>query len=91
MSLVSEFSTMTHATGSQLAARTACRDTAGLTHLPNTPLPPEQRHLRLTRQAAERPRMGDDFELWNQLEHDFHSQLYALSSMNLVRGELERL
>jgi len=42
-------------------------------------------------QSAARAKMGDDFELWNQLEHDFHSQLYALSSMNLVRAEFERL
>jgi DNA-binding GntR family transcriptional regulator len=41
--------------------------------------------------AAARAKMGDDFELWNQLEHDFHSHLYALSSMNLVRAEFERL
>jgi len=47
--------------------------------------------LRLTGQAAACAKMGDDFELWNQLEHDFHTQLYALSSMNLVRAEFERL
>ncbi len=47
--------------------------------------------LRSIGEAAARAKMGDDFELWNQLEHDFHSQLYGLSAMNLVRGEFERL
>jgi DNA-binding GntR family transcriptional regulator len=41
--------------------------------------------------AAARAKMGDDFELWNQLEHNFHSHLYALSPMKLVLAEFERL
>jgi DNA-binding GntR family transcriptional regulator len=47
--------------------------------------------LREVGHAAARAKMGDDFELWNQLEHDFHSQLYALSPMKLVLSEFERL
>jgi DNA-binding GntR family transcriptional regulator len=35
--------------------------------------------------------MGEDFDEWNALEHRFHSELYALSPLNLVREEFERL
>jgi DNA-binding GntR family transcriptional regulator len=55
------------------------------------PAPEALAALRTLGQAATRAKMGDDFEAWNQLEHDFHTQLYALSSMNLVRAEFERL
>lgn len=55
------------------------------------PAPKALAALRQVGEAAMRAKMGDDFEAWNQLEHDFHSQLYALSSMNLVRAEFERL
>jgi DNA-binding GntR family transcriptional regulator len=47
--------------------------------------------LRDLAAAAARAKMGDDFEEWNALEHRFHSQLYALSPLNLVRDEFERL
>lgn len=41
--------------------------------------------------AAASAKMGDDFDTWNQLEHRFHSELYALSPLNLLRDEFERL
>jgi DNA-binding GntR family transcriptional regulator len=47
--------------------------------------------LRRAGEAAAQAKMGEDFELWNQLEHDFHTQLYQLSPLSLVRAEFERL
>lgn len=49
------------------------------------------KRLRAVGQSAACAKMGDDFDLWNDLEHRFHSELYALSPMNLVRDEFERL
>ena len=40
--------------------------------------------------AADAMRAGE-FERWNDLEHRFHIRLYALSPLNLVRTEVERL
>jgi DNA-binding GntR family transcriptional regulator len=45
---------------------------------------------RLGHAAAEAMRAGD-FDTWNDLEHRFHIRLYALSPLNLVRTEVERL
>jgi len=42
-------------------------------------------------EAAARAKMGDDFDEWNELEHQFHSDLYAFSPLSLVRDEFERL
>ena len=44
----------------------------------------------LGQQATERMRDGD-FEEWNALEHRFHRQLYALSPLDVVHAEVERL
>jgi DNA-binding GntR family transcriptional regulator len=45
---------------------------------------------RLARDAAA-AKMGDDFESWNQLERRFHTELYALSPLNLICAEEQRL
>lgn len=58
-------------------------------------LPPpgelELRSLRLLAESAAQAKMGDDFDEWNELEHRFHSVLYGLSPLNLVRDEFQRL
>lgn len=53
--------------------------------------PGHVRHLREVGDAAARAKMGDDFDVWNDLEHRFHTDLYTLSPMALVRDEFERL
>ncbi len=55
------------------------------------PEPETLARLRDLAAAAARAKVGDDFEEWNELEHRFHSELYALSPLNLVRDEFERL
>jgi DNA-binding GntR family transcriptional regulator len=55
------------------------------------PAPTALQRLADLADAAARAKMSDDFDLWNELEHRFHSQLYALSPLNLVRDEFERL
>jgi DNA-binding GntR family transcriptional regulator len=45
---------------------------------------------RIGHQAADSMRQGD-FDRWNDLEHRFHQELYALSPLNLVHAEAERL
>lgn len=47
--------------------------------------------LRALATAAATAKMGEDFERWNELEHAFHTALYALSPLNLVRDEFARL
>ncbi|HEX8966864.1 MAG TPA: GntR family transcriptional regulator [Chloroflexota bacterium] len=41
--------------------------------------------------AASAHMLAGDFEQWNELEHRFHQELYALSPLNLVRAEADRL
>lgn len=55
------------------------------------PRPGHITRLRELGNAAARAKMGEDFDSWNELEHRFHTEMYALSSMNLVRDEFERL
>jgi DNA-binding GntR family transcriptional regulator len=55
------------------------------------PDPAALAELRRARDAAAQAKMGEDFELWNQLEPDFHTLPYQMSPMNLVRAEFERL
>ena len=45
---------------------------------------------QIGRRAASAMRQGD-FEMWNTLEHRFHQELYALSPLELVQVEVERL
>lgn len=55
---------------------------------------PSATQLSALHEVAERAaqaKMGDDFDVWNELEHAFHSALYALSPLKLVRDEFERL
>jgi DNA-binding GntR family transcriptional regulator len=47
--------------------------------------------LREIASASAEAKMAEDFDDWNALEHRFHSELYALSPLNLVRDEFERL
>jgi DNA-binding GntR family transcriptional regulator len=55
------------------------------------PSAPKLRTLRRLAADAVAAKLGDDFDVWNELEHRFHTELYALSPLNLVRGEVERL
>jgi DNA-binding GntR family transcriptional regulator len=57
----------------------------------STPTADQLQALRSLADAAADTKMGEDFDEWNALEHRFHSDLYALSPLNLVRDEFERL
>jgi DNA-binding GntR family transcriptional regulator len=57
----------------------------------STPIVGQMEALRSLADAAADAKMADDFDEWNALEHRFHTQLYALSPLNLVRDEFERL
>ena len=57
----------------------------------STPTAAQLEALRSLADAAADTKMGEDFDEWNALEHRFHSELYALSPLNLVRDEFERL
>jgi DNA-binding GntR family transcriptional regulator len=57
----------------------------------STPTAGQLGALRSLAAAAADTKMGEDFDEWNALEHRFHSELYALSALNLVRDEFERL
>jgi DNA-binding GntR family transcriptional regulator len=64
---------------------------SALLHSLSTPTAGQLEALRSLADAAAATKMGEDFDEWNTLEHRFHSELYALSPLNLVRDEFERL